>query len=185
MSPIKSKLTFEEYLTYDDGTDNRYEFEDGALLEMPPATGRHEAIITLLLIRFYLEIQRLRLPLQVRPSGTEVETPGQARRPDVCVLTHEQAESILNVTAILQSPPPLVVEVVSPESVDRDYKRKTVEYAAAGIPEYWIADPLTKKVSVLVLANGSYQSREFTGTQQIASPTFPELALTVQQVMDT
>jgi len=28
----KSQLTFEEYLTYDDGTDNRYELEDGALI---------------------------------------------------------------------------------------------------------------------------------------------------------
>lgn len=24
-------LTFKEYLTYDDGTDNRYEFDDGRL----------------------------------------------------------------------------------------------------------------------------------------------------------
>ena len=73
MAVTPVKLTFEEYLAYDDGTDKRYEFEDGELLEMPPATGLHEAIITFLLIRFYLEIQRLGLPLQVRPSGTEVQ----------------------------------------------------------------------------------------------------------------
>ncbi len=29
-------LTFEEYLTYDDGTDTRYELVDGELVEMPP-----------------------------------------------------------------------------------------------------------------------------------------------------
>ena len=28
------KLTFEEYLTYDDGTDKRYEFNDGELVEL-------------------------------------------------------------------------------------------------------------------------------------------------------
>lgn len=43
--------TFEEYLI----TENRYELVDGELLLMPPATGKHETIITLLLIRFYLE----------------------------------------------------------------------------------------------------------------------------------
>lgn len=71
---LKHLDTFEEYLIYDDGTDNRYELVDGELLLMPPATGKHEAIITLLLIRFYLEIQRLGLDWQVRPSGTGVRT---------------------------------------------------------------------------------------------------------------
>lgn len=33
-SPVK--LTFEEYLRYDDRTDNRYELEDGNLVLMPP-----------------------------------------------------------------------------------------------------------------------------------------------------
>lgn len=177
------KLTFEEYLTYDDGTDKRYEFEDGELLEMPPATGKHEAIITFLLVRFYLEIQRLGLPLQVRPSGTEVQTPGQGRRPDVSVITNEQAESIQNTTAILQTPPLLVVEVVSPESVDRDYNRKIHEYAATGIPEYWIVDPIEKKVSVLLLVGQNYETTVFTGIQRIVSPLFTELTLTTEQVL--
>jgi len=30
------KLTFEQYLEYDDGTDNRYELCDGDLRLMPP-----------------------------------------------------------------------------------------------------------------------------------------------------
>ncbi|WP_421656901.1 hypothetical protein [Leptothermofonsia sp. ETS-13] len=29
-------LTFEEFLAYDDGTETRYELEDGELVEMPP-----------------------------------------------------------------------------------------------------------------------------------------------------
>jgi Uma2 family endonuclease len=31
----KQKLTFEEYLTYEDDTDNRYELIDGELLTFP------------------------------------------------------------------------------------------------------------------------------------------------------
>jgi len=34
----------------------------------------------------------------------------------------------------------LVVEIVSPESESRDRKIKPDEYAAAGIPEYWLAE---------------------------------------------
>ena len=177
------KLTLEEYLTYDDGTDKRYEYSDGGLLEMPPATGLHEAIITFLVIRFFLAIQELGLPLQVRPSGTEVQVPNQCRRPDVLVLTNEQAAQIANTTAILEAAPPLVVEVVSPESVDRDYNRKVSEYAAAGIPEYWIVDPIESKVSVPLLTTGRYEATVFTGSQQIASPTLSGLNLTAAQVL--
>ncbi len=177
------KLTFEQYLVYNDGTDNRYEFEDGNLLLMPPATGKHEAIITMLLIRFFLEIQRLGLPLQVRPSGTEVLTTGQGRKPDVCVITNDQAREIENSTAILKTPPLLAVEVVSPESIDRDYNRKFTEYQNIGIPEYWIVDPIKNQVTVCLLANESYQVKQFTGSQRIVSSTFSELALTVEQVL--
>jgi Uma2 family endonuclease len=41
---------FGEYLTYDNGTEQRYELENGVLLEMPPASDSYEAIITFLLI---------------------------------------------------------------------------------------------------------------------------------------
>ena len=32
------KLTLEEYLVYDDGTDTKYELIDGGLVEIPPET---------------------------------------------------------------------------------------------------------------------------------------------------
>ena len=150
---------------------------------MPPATGRHEAIITLLLIRFYLEMQRLGLDWQVRPSDTGVRTATKKSRfPDLCVITAQQRQEIENSAAVLRSPPLLIVEVVSPESVQRDYEQKKVEYQAKKIPEYWIVDPLTDKILVLLLVNNCYEAKEFTASQQIISFTFPELALTAEQV---
>lgn len=35
------RLTFEDYLTYDDGTDNRYELVDGELLLITPPRVEH------------------------------------------------------------------------------------------------------------------------------------------------
>jgi Uma2 family endonuclease len=43
-TPTK-RLTFEEYLAYDDGTDNRYELVNGDLVLMPPPTGQHADIV--------------------------------------------------------------------------------------------------------------------------------------------
>lgn len=182
--PVEHLYSFEEYLTYDDGTEKRYELEDGILLEMPPASDLHEAIITFLLIRFYLEIQRLGLGLEVRPSGTGVRTAmKKSRLPDLIVMTQEQRQSIQGKSAVLELPPLLIVEVVSVESVKRDYEIKPLEYAGFGVGEYWIVDPLAAKVTVCVLEQGSYNQIVFTGNQQISSVTFPELTLTAQQVL--
>lgn len=184
MTQTPIKLSFEDYLTYNDSTENRYELVDGELVLMPPATGKHEAIITLLLIRFYLDIQRLGLDWHVRPSGTGVRTRvGKSRLTDLVVMTAEQKKEIDRSSAVLQSPPLLVVEVVSPESLKRDYEQKPSEYAATQIPEYWIVDPLDNKVSILLLLDGSYQTKEFKGSDRIISPTFPELFLNVEQVL--
>nr|WP_297086619.1 Uma2 family endonuclease [Thermoleptolyngbya sp. C42_A2020_037] len=45
MAIATQKLTFEEYLTYSDGTDTRYELVDGELAPMSLGTGKHGAII--------------------------------------------------------------------------------------------------------------------------------------------
>jgi Uma2 family endonuclease len=52
----------------------------------------------------------------------------------------------------------LVAEIVSPDSVDRDYVLKRAQYERAGIPEYWIIDELKNKVTLLRLDNkGTYR----------------------------
>lgn len=78
----------------------------------------------------------------------------------------------------------LIVEVVSPESVKRDYRFKRSEYAALGVPEYWIVDPLESKISVLLLEEGLYEDTVFTANQKIISRTFSELNITVDQVLN-
>lgn len=54
--------------------------------------------------------------------------------------------------------PDLAMEIVSPESVDRDYVKKRAQYQAAGVPEYWILDELKQKVILLRLTSkGTYR----------------------------
>jgi len=57
----------------------------------------------------------------------------------------------------LRGGPDIAVEVVSRESRHRDYDDKRRLYEEAGIPEYWIIDPIQKRVEFLVLEEGRYQ----------------------------
>jgi Uma2 family endonuclease len=47
--------------------------------------------------------------------------------------------------------PDLALEIVSPDSVERDYRSKRLQYQEAGVLEYWIVDEIKKKVTLLRL----------------------------------
>ncbi len=78
-----------------------------------------------------------------------------------------------------------------------DYIDKLDEYQRLGISEYWIVDYLAlgsrnylgnpKEPTVFVYLldeNRVYQMTAYRGTERIISRTFPQLALTAQQVLD-
>ena len=84
--------------------------------------------------------------------------------------------------------PLVVIEVVSPgtvssENYQRDYVQKPGEYADRGIPEFWQIDPSREWVKVGVLISGMYEFTTFKGDDAIVSPTFPELNLTMTQLL--
>jgi Uma2 family endonuclease len=177
------RLTFEEYLTYDDGTENHYELEDGVLLLMNPPRIEHFLIVDFLDMTLRAEIQRSSLPwLTFRETGVRTGF-SKSRLTDLCVVSKEQIQELLGQSAVFQTTPLLIVEVVSPESVIRDYRFKRSEYAAIQVPEYWIVDPLEIKVTLLRWEEGWYEETVLIGNQAIASPTFPELGITVEQIL--
>jgi Uma2 family endonuclease len=182
------KMTLEEYLNYDDGTDTLYELVNGELVVMPPESDLNQRIAMFLAIYFSqqgIPPYRLRIGTEIVTSGVRATT----RLPDLMVLSEELAtalEGASRSTITIDMPPPqLVVEVVSPgkESTDRDYRYKRSEYAARGIAEYWIVDPMQGRVTVLEWVEGLYEERVFQGNEQIISPMLPNLGLTSERVM--
>lgn len=180
------KLNFEQYLNYDDGTDNRYELVDGQLKLMKPPTLLHIRIAKFLERQFDIEIERLGYPWEAFREVGQQTKEDSARLPDVLVVPLELAETLMNQSAVLRVPSLLVVEIVSPSSKADDYKEKLEDYQKLGIPEYWIVNPESKRdkrVTVHQLQNQVYQKQEFRSNQQIISATFPELNLTAEQVL--
>jgi Uma2 family endonuclease len=76
----------------------------------------------------------------------------------------------------------LAGEVVSRGSVDRDYVTKREEYLAYGLMEYWIVDPLERKVTVLTRHGDTWAEVVFRGDQIIASLVLPGFATTVAEL---
>ncbi len=191
MTVATKKLTFAEYLKYDDGTDTRYELVDGELIPMSLGTGKHGGITEFLNDNFKDEIRKQGYPWTSKDMRIGIRSPragrwDTSRIPDVTVLTIEQWESLANREAVIEltDPPPiLVVEVVSESTKTTDYRSKRSEYAVLNIPEYWIVDLLADVVIVCTLAEGFYDAVEFRASDRIVSSTFPQLELTASQVL--
>ena len=191
MTVATRKLTFEEYLVYNDGTGTRYELVNGELVPMAVGTGKHGGIAKFLEQSFDAEIAQSqqawtaqRFAIAVRsPRGGRWDT---ARIPDVTVLSIAQWEAMQAREAVIElndPPPVLVVEVVSESTASTDYRAKFSEYAVLDILEYWIVDPLARTVTICQLNEGRYDDAVFTEEMVIVSTIFPALKLTAAQVL--
>lgn len=192
MNLALQKLTFQEYLVRDDGTDIRYELVDGELVAMSLGTGRHGAIAEFLTDQFKSAIRQAQQPWTAKQMLIGVRSPrgrrwDTCRIPDVTVLDQAQWLNMAEREAVIdliEPPPLLVVEVVSPSTRADDYRSKRSEYGLLEIPEYWIVDPLAEEVTVCVLEHQFYDGMVYKDEQKIQSPLLPKLDLTATQIFN-
>ena len=142
-SPPPAPVSFEDFLAWVD-EDTRAEWVDGKVVVMAPSNLEHQDLLDFIndLVKHHVRTRRLgrvyfapvlmRLP--TRPSG---------REPDLLFVSNEHADRLRE--TYVDGPADLVVEIVSPESDERDRGEKFVEYEGAGIPEYWLIDPLRQE----------------------------------------
>lgn len=119
----------------------------------------HQRIVDFLIqvIGLFIRLFGLRA-VRRAPYAMRARPGDNVREPDVMFVSTAHAGRITS--DVLDGPPDLIVEVVSEESVARDYDEKSAEYQAAGVPEYWIIDPRPNRLrgSFFVLdAAGRYR----------------------------
>ena len=180
------KMTYEEFLNFDDGTEYLYELENGELIQVASESETNSRIASLLFAVFLqigIPFYRLRMKTEIVVHSRIVGV----RVPDLIVFSEELASAMRGARRSLitldMPPPMLVVEVVSPNQEKRDYRYKRSEYAARGIPEYWIVDPTAGKVTILEWIEGMYEERVFQGEEIIISPQLGTLSLTAHKIL--
>ena len=191
------KLTFAEFLDrYPEGY-GIFELVNGEIVQLDAARA-HKNVSRYLVKSFDREIERLGLDyivdkdIIIRTFTADGEERG--RIPDVSVVNASVWNSNVTAYGALNEPIQLAVEVKS-TNWDDDYVDKLDEYQRLGIREYWIVDylaiaarsylgnPKVPTVFIYQLIEGKYQVKSFRGTETIISPTFPELQLTVEEIV--
>jgi Uma2 family endonuclease len=195
----QQKLTFEQFLDQCP-SEGRYEFVDGEIVRVL-ATRKHDKVAEFISDTFKDESKQHNLNYWISGRVTiatlnKISGRQQGRNPDVSVVDLTVWDAQPTSYSALLEPTQLAVEVVSTNWED-DYVDKLDEYQRLGIAEYWIVDylgigsrdylgnPKEPSVFVYVLnAEGVYQRSRFQGTDRIVSGTFPELSLTVDQILE-
>ncbi len=142
--PLVVPMSWEKYERLE--PDVRHQYISGCLIVNPRPSYRHQAMLHNLTAAL-----RGAAPPGFVAINEWAWKPGPDEwAPDVMVC--ERDDDAVRFTGT----PQVIVEVLSSNRAD-DLVRKLYRYAAAGLPRYWIADPLEPSVRAFVLREGIYE----------------------------
>jgi len=164
---LAQDVTFEEYMAVYAAYYS--EWVEGVVIKLSPVARKHDVLFQFLihLLRVYCNRTKAGL-LMTAPFVMRITPTSGAREPDLHIVLTERA-AIVGET-MTAGPADVVIEIVSPESVQRDKEEKFAEYQAGGVREYWLFDPTKKETffyhlddtrhyQLIALDNGIFRSR--------------------------
>ncbi len=145
-------LQHEEILYTTDYIENlpegqRAELIDGHLYAMATPSRTHQEIVSFLHLEIgnYIRSKKGLCKVYFAPFAVYLKKDNKNYvEPDISVICDE---SKLNEKGCWGSPD-WIIEVVSPSSIRHDYVTKAYTYLNASVREYWIIDPIKKKIMV-------------------------------------
>lgn len=179
--PPQGAWTYADYARLP-ATGDRYEVIRGDLHMSPAPRPKHQKVISRLIAAFENFLDEHPVgdvfpsPIDVRP--TEEDTVVQ---PDIVFIAKDNLEMVQD--AYIFGVPDLLVEILSPGSLNYDRRDKYHLYAEVGVPEYWIIDPERCTVTVHVLCGNAYVPLAEVGPDVvIPSEQLPDLQLPVAKI---
>jgi Uma2 family endonuclease len=137
------KLTEREFVDW--VGDGWAEWVNGEVILMSPVNFEHADLHTFLvmLVGGWANEHDLGTVL-TEPFQIRFALEKSRRSPDIIFVSRRRMSMMK--TQHFEGPPDLIFEIISPDSQSRDRREKFLEYEKAGVREYWIVDPLSKKL---------------------------------------
>jgi len=157
-------MTVDEFLTWDDGTDTRYELDAGVVRAMAPPAGSHRTIVGNASGILYIALGN-RWPCRCEPEAglrIDAHTMWQA---DLAITCQPAARDIVD--------PLLVIEVLSPSTRTHDLGQKLVDYKILpSVVEIWMIDSERRWVQHWRREQSGWIGQDFVGNSAFHSPVF-------------
>lgn len=152
---IEENISFSDYIVHYNGQPT--EWHTGRAVRKIPKDVKHQEILgfMLVLLSFWIsEKEAGQVYLSGLPMYINDDLP--AHEPDLMVVLNKNHYRVK--TEYLEGPADIAVEIVSPGSGTEDRATKLFEYENAGVPEYWLIDPIRKEANIYVLNDvGKYE----------------------------
>lgn len=168
--------TIEEIYALPEG--KRAELIDGHLYMMAPPSREHQKIVGEIFgtVRDYIKKNHVSCepymsPFAVFLNGDETNYV----EPDVSVICDKNKLT----DSGCMGAPDWVVEIVSPSSKRMDYYIKLFKYRTAGVREYWIVNPATKRVMVYNFQRDD--AGDYSFTEDIPVSIYPGFAINLSE----
>jgi len=150
----KGRYTYADYASWDD--DIRYELIDGIAYMMSAPITVHQRLIGKLFRRLADFLDDKPCEVFISPYDVCLHGLGDCDdtvvQPDILVVCDESKIDDKRCNGA----PDLIIEILSPSSINHDRFIKLNKYLKAGVREYWIVDPEINDVTVHVLEKSKY-----------------------------
>lgn len=170
----RTSLTYKDYETLPaDG--RRYELHAGELSVTPTPSPKHQQVSRNLAMALHQHVGANRL-------GEVLYSPIDCILSDITVvqpdIVYVETGRLATISSRgIEGPPTLVVEILSPSTVQIDRSVKFQLYARHGVPYYWIVDLEARTIEAYHLVGGSYErAASMQGSAPAFLPPFPDLA---------
>lgn len=178
---LQGLWTQDQYLVISETTNHLIEFTDGRIEVLPMPTKRHQAVSAYIFLALVDAMRAIGGAVFYSPLRVQVRE-GKFREPDILLVRDAKDPRAQNAYWLGAD---LVMEIVSPDNPGRDIRVKRVDYAEAGIPEYWIVNPLNETITVLALDGARYEERGvFARGDEARSATLEGFGVDVSEVFD-
>jgi len=184
----EERFTREEFLRWLEGLPSsdiiHYELLRGQIVMCPPATWVHGSVEMRIArgIDEYVTEHDLGV---VFASSTGIDLPsGETVQPDCSFVSHERLRDQPRepTKLFLKVVPSLIVEIMSDSTSRRDRSEKKAAYEQNGVDEYWIVDPVRRRITVFALSPAGYGSGVTYATGDVRSQVLPGLRIALADV---
>jgi Uma2 family endonuclease len=181
----KRRMTYARFrdMEIPDGDTSIYELINGQIVKRASPNSPHQEVSGNLFLAIGNFIKKKKLG-KLYAAALDVyfdeETAGV--QPDLLFVSKDR-EFIIHENNGIVGAPDLVIEIVSPGSVDKDRSVKKDVYERFAVKEYWIVDPAYQSIEVYRMVDDRYQLFSFAEREgKVKSTVLPGFELEVKKV---
>lgn len=186
---LTKKLTYAEFrkLEFAEGDLSNYELLDGEIVQKSSPSIQHQRISRKLVVAIdnYLTQNPIG-EVFCAPLDVVLED-RTAPQPDVFFVSKDRDFILDEREGVVIGTPDLIIEIISPSSVQRDRYQKKGLYERFAVREFWLVDPQNRSIEIFVLAQNEYQLHAFadeTG-ELISSIVLPGFEISATAIIPT